>query len=1567
MKSRCLPELKTIFGFFGERYFLTYNYKRAHDLFHMKKGKTIHVRKVQTARDTPIKRHLGLTTLDYKPKTQMTSRSKYSNFIPPYQLQSKAIAKLEKSPRNEGNALKFLTQPSQFSDPNSIQYFIVSNGISIEQNESALKIQKAWRRMKTNKKMLSFVHFLVSFNKTKIRYSFHFWQLSRRYPADIAINHYKLVVNHMKTRSYLYLINDEWITTDSQSKLLTFNQYCKTNCILINKNYDIEKIIKFVKIMMRSLMKETISVWHEMKEDSKMFAKQRLIIQNTLVHRSLFKQQFWTYIFWRRWAMYRKTKNMIKSSVVCHSFYLFEWSAFRAKYQKKQNIIHKAHNMRNVRLMYYSFSTLRSYSISRIKHREEFNKIQRVAIKYSMSLAFQAFMLFHVKNSIDKSLKYRVLSSWYKVIDTAVIHKACLSTMLRRKEIQILFKTFSQWRENIFNESLFMAFLFDHVEKKQLLALMTCFCLKQDFVHYYFVSSFKSWKNIITMKKRAKQFVTWSFEYSSKESFKYYLLDMCHEYCLHQFDFFKYLPFKSEFDKKFTSIVSNSERASLSAARRKSKLLKVLQKLKDLDTPVKYFPTTVKGIIRFFNNINDYTPYEGDWAETATSEQVKTLLFRLIIAVQHHCRPRQAQRTFNINQIRQFKYDKKLETLQAIRIFRQRQEETYEIKRKAMVQRLNRDALILAKKDVYLALLAMKEVNPKFKIESDKIFESKTIKEEGKDKKSNLVNNDNANQILMKKPPLLDSISQIKKGITKSNRKARRNPKQIFTEETNQSAKNRDNPLQDTTNKRTIQSSIEKVDYIYEKYKPITKEARHQQRNLFKNQKQQSADNFPPKLDTFPTITTAPPFHEKPKEDEPLLVYNNSQMSIDEHSHKLLQNSDLMGNFAENKHIDEAIPEIEIIEEEDIHEEEDFVDHYSEIDKIYENYVNQTDFLQQNAINRRDQLTNRYFEILDILLTQQRRIRRRKLLAFRNKNESTGNLVFMPDDDDDEFQKHLRHDHIWRVLRGMMPPKQEEVEEQPPKLTEGQLELLKRKENRLKRRPLFEDKSNKFETVTDENGNVFNKSNCSEFSKVLFVGDAFLPILNLGSSEYLTDEIYFDKERQSSRSDDSSDLSDSSFDIPGLSTLVDEINIFLTNRYALSIDEQEQLLIEMAQKETDPEEAQKKEAAVQVMRAINRLARTAVKDQATKEADSRDINHITLATSMIRPKASETNMLSHKFRESLQEIHWNQVETLFRQRTLEKIEKIEQHKKQRETRSYLRKKETIIDKKKIIFSQDLLNAIHEGARIAHPIIMKYYHDVSKIDPFEGLPELRERINKLRELERQNENLDLENQSQEKQEIIPAEMPTSIQIQDTQPLKIRASSQIGQHEIRKKRKTSNQAHDVYAEEYIISIGGRTPRKTPKKIKRSVTTLHKKKSMNHDYENDDYLTIDNITIKNNPNSKRPKTSRSKVKQTNSDTNGGSNSEIKQPNIYSFQRPKIHVTKMAATIPAASPEFTTIAPETRNKLDYNKTSRLKKVKWVLDPDPKLTDDDITFFLFSTPFIFPPAVINQFFDQEE
>lgn len=139
--------------------------------------------------------------------------------------------------------------------------------------------------------------------------------------------------------------------------------------------------------------------------------------------------------------------------------------------------------------------------------------------------------------------------------------------------------------------------------------------------------------------------------------------------------------------------------------------------------------------------------------------------------------------------------------------------------------------------------------------------------------------------------------------------------------------------------------------------------------------------------------------------------------------------------------------------------------------------------------------------------------------------------------------------------------------------------------------------------------------------------------------------------------------------------------------------------------------------------------------------------------------------------------------------------------------------------------------------------------------------------------------------------------------------------------------------------------------------------------------DVLKVDNLKFYDKKVSERPKTSWAAVKQDvkidhRPLNNEFSISSMRMPVQNVSKRPKSHATKMKASTPFESPEFSAIkkSDDSENSIDFgglNKSreevKRIKNPKWIIESDPEITNDDIEFFLFTTPFIIPPAIINE------
>ncbi|OHT08644.1 hypothetical protein TRFO_22723 [Tritrichomonas foetus] len=1476
----------------------------------MRNASRINVNRVDSAREIRRTKHKEFKVAKRVKKDQRpeTARPHYNcNFIPPLKLKPTTISKLESTPRPESAAMKFLTEPSKYSEPSSIQTFIMLNGVNQKHQDSAKRIQKAWRKIKDNKKMKSFMEFLFRLYKIRMSYPMHLWMLARRYPASIAKSHYESVVNYMKTRHYIIFLNNEWITIDFNSRLLSFDQYCKTNSIFINKRYDVNKIISFIKIVMKPLMKETISVWREMKNDLITTRKQKPNIRTTVEYRGIYHELLWTYVFWRRYVIYKKTNSLIKSSIICHSFYLLEWNIYRAKRQQKINIIKAAFSMRNIRLMQYSFSTMRKYSFQKRKQRREFTSIQKVAQLSLMNIAFKGLLFHHVQCAIEKSMKYRVLSSWYKVTDKSQIHKQCLAAFNRRYQLRSIYEAFGKWKSIIFNESLMIAFLFQYINNHQTLALRPIFLMKDDKIHFTLTHAYLSWKRLIWMKNRGKKFVSWSFENANEYSIKSYLLDIFRENALHFINSQKYFPFKSEEEKEFNNKRANTQKASFSSTKRKMKLIKLIQQAQDSNSyKLQYFPSTVNNTVFSFQCIDEYPIYKGDWAKTATSEQVRTLFYRIIITASNKCKAIK-KKPSKITEIIKFKEKYHLENIVDVRAFREQQELYAEVKRKAMVQKMNRDALLLAKKDVSLAAAALNKTIPDFKINEEKAYEESQIIRDTEQSileytATALIDSHHKNN-----HPLLNSIVSLKTGINKSNRKSRRPHGQLFTEETNQSAGKRPTKIvPEKSNKGAGKFLFEEGSIVYDKYRPFPK-------NIERRSNENEA-NMPPPLDKIPTIRNAPPLRLNFHHDDETKLVSQNEVKTDTFANILHATDASFSTTAQEPVITEADEidksegnvkhdETKSSEEEEEEANFDGEEIYSELDKISLQFVNNNEYMQSNAVKRRDMVMTKYFEILNILLSKTRRPKKPAAKKY--------------EDDGNSFEAKVKS-NVSEIIERLHPTKSNKKSKKV--MRSGELELMKRRELKKNRKGLFTDhKAAKFNQFVDKDGNTYSKSPCPEYSNVLFLGGSMLSQYDFSDSSQLEEE----------------DFPTGSIDqimIPGFDILINNIDNYLN---ASEANDYKNTSLHGSSNFDDASKAM-------IMKIVNRLAHKTIL-QATINEEKEEMDDL-VSVDSLTSRSMTSVMLSSRSRKSIQELAWSSSLS-----TSDKM--ILNRRRKRTFRPKPRYKTTIIIEKRITFTQDLINAIYEGSRLTHSIRMKYYDDVSKINPFEGMEELKDNLTqRLRKLTHDRLNC----------------TPNKTPISGTADTSFSSNSSGNSFTSPYTPINKNISHKpAYAEEYIISINGKTPRRPPSKIKPSTPRTIRIKSTTTTDGINDFLKIDNITIAQNTPKERSKTSWAPVKQDDIDLEEKKN-VIRTPKIG--QRPKSHVTKMTATLPYDPPDFAPISKRKNAKEQTIKhTKTIVNPKWIIESDPEITEDDIDFFMFATPYIIPPKVLNQIFEDNQ
>jgi len=138
---------------------------------------------------------------------------------------------------------------------------------------------------------------------------------------------------------------------------------------------------------------------------------------------------------------------------------------------------------------------------------------------------------------------------------------------------------------------------------------------------------------------------------------------------------------------------------------------------------------------------------------------------------------------------------------------------------------------------------------------------------------------------------------------------------------------------------------------------------------------------------------------------------------------------------------------------------------------------------------------------------------------------------------------------------------------------------------------------------------------------------------------------------------------------------------------------------------------------------------------------------------------------------------------------------------------------------------------------------------------------------------------------------------------------------------------------------LNIGGVSKRQTPFKSKSTVKTPRTKSR--NEPENPDELII-------SPSLKRPHTANPSVRNTNL-----------------AKKPKPHITKMAPSFPKQDDQ---LVMDTQTQFrPHTSMSEHKKFKWIIPKYSHITDTDIDLFLYITPFLLPPELLNDLIEKLE
>ncbi|KAK8888112.1 hypothetical protein M9Y10_039173 [Tritrichomonas musculus] len=1520
------------------------------------------------------------------------SSAKKSRFVPPLAIPLSDLDDFEEKSDRKSSHIKFLTEQKDYSTPRSIQTFVMYNNGDTHYADSALKIQKNWRAYIKRRRFHKFVNFIISIRKKRMRFALHLWILSLKKPADVSITSYNQVISFMQIYGYIIKQgkNQGLITKDKFYNVNNFNQAMRTDFLFIQPRYPSKVIQRYQRSFYSPLISNIFSHWFSLASEKLALRRTSRPMQELSRKRSLFGPMFWTFYFWKRWAQFKKSGKIPSKK---NQLFLTEWSIYisKKKKQKKLNKIADKLHQRYVKTVIISH--LRINTASRSVYNKAFENVQKNHENLLMTTSLRAFNVLIATKQFKSNIKRRVIRAWYTVIDLQITSRMKESVLKYRGFLKCLKNSFKKWQNFVIEEELRSVYLHNLVIKNNLLMLKTFFLLKSDFPHFAFVSAFLDWKKLIEMNHDKRRFITWSLTKAKQKSNLQSVLNIFKQNLGIQSDPLNFPLFENN-SKKRSIPYSNSTRKV-----NKKRLIKMKKRMNDELPIVKVCSTTLHQTNKAYSNLNDYEMCDVDWYTKSSSEEVKDLFFRMVLILSQLKKSPSFKKSLKspnekIEIIKKFRSDNLLYNMNELRVYRVHQDRQDLKRQSLMKQTLKRDISLLMAFDTHNAAISLHKISKKFEINQIPIedvtsLKIKTKKKKGKSSKnsetdnSESIENLNENKVLkiqkdlkFYRPstpgrdhaskdsnsdhPFLRPIESVKKSIDMNDRKYRRKPEDIFdVKESSATIHNLKliNKLNSTASQARFQ-----LDSGYEQFSPLRQSLKATRMmssrefllkelsdmhdtatselkkinecveyEMYSKEELESLKNdddlfekpvFVPRLEEIPTVlnTTISPKGE--------IKNNNSETSINS-NHSNVSDSILIKN--------------ENIDNDDSKSGTDFKLNDISISDLSKNFVNDPGYFEYTDGERAAMLTNKYLRVLELLIDDSSA--KPKPPSLTNDSEKVETI----EDENDKMRIHISS-LIRKVIPQRFSPEDDDEEEEEETETSAPKTKKKRAtKSAKKRKSLFEDPDQQFGTIIAADGVEYKKSNCPEFSNVAFNGNKVLTntpwdtdkdgdksASNSSSSKKLRKKKR-KKKRNDSDSDDDNDseyedgddaelnmtsLPKPTFKVPGFddeshdsssinnsASLLDQINTFLSSSYS-TVDDQNHL-IEKLRHEAESNKNNTGEMRRALMLLIDAVAHKYVLRQLDTNQHQMQISSLVDVDGAMSSRSQMTSEDESSF------------STIIIQKKLQK-NKYQVLKKFAafDTESRQVDPPEIIERK-FTFTKDLLAAIAENAKFASTLKMKYYKDISKLKlPFNGMKSLERRI---------REKL----------------------------------ASFNQNHIVKSSAAYN-CNENDENEVILSIGDVSDKKKQvKKVKkigtRPVTVMSKKYTVK---KNSDIIKLE---INSRPRTPlidgclKPEPGKVKV--------------VKKPMV---NKRKPQFTKMAPNFPTQSPEFFVAKDFNEDNQKLNNTKKGSrtitlsgppaKLKWNPNSDRiNITDEDVDFFMFVTPYVMPPEILNSILDQKE
>jgi hypothetical protein len=226
--------------------------------------------------------------------------------------------------------------------------------------------------------------------------------------------------------------------------------------------------------------------------------------------------------------------------------------------------------------------------------------------------------------------KRRILRVWFTVTDVQVMKRVHRRVIAHRFDLKVFEGVMVRWRRLAVHERFRKAYIHDMVLERASMYMRLFLLLQGDFSHFAVTSSFHGWRRIIEMRHRLRSFVQWSFHHARAYAMLQYIFDLLRENANIIAQRINYLPFRQAGEKAFLI----GKKSKMNQTRSLQKLQKARALGNDQFT-FQFFGTIISNTVRSSKKPDRFQMENVTWAHHATRNQIRTLFYRLVVAVAH--------------------------------------------------------------------------------------------------------------------------------------------------------------------------------------------------------------------------------------------------------------------------------------------------------------------------------------------------------------------------------------------------------------------------------------------------------------------------------------------------------------------------------------------------------------------------------------------------------------------------------------------------------------------------------------------------------------------------------------------------------------------------------------------------------------------------------------------------------------------------------------------------------------------------------------------------------------------